>query len=200
MKKKFNQVYQFKILLKDIRPPVWRRIQVPETCTFWDLHVAIQDAMGWTDRHLHEFELKIDPTGEMDVRIGIPDDDVIADHVVLAGWKLVISKIFSREHNKAEYTDDFGDEWTHEILLEQILPREKGVVYPLCIDGRRACPPEDCGGPPGYEDFLEIIMDPRNEQYHEMLDRVGGDFEPERFNAKDVFFDNPKERLKALRD
>jgi hypothetical protein len=197
MKKGFKQIYQFKITLKDIKPPVWRRIQVPETYTFWDLHVAIQDVMGWLDYHLHEFEI-IHPATGMKVDIGIPDEDFALDTEVLPGWKQKIADYFSIENPKAEYTYDFGDNWRHEIKLEKILPRENSVKYPLCIDGKRACPPEDCGGTWGYENFLKITMNPRHERYEEMLEWIGGEFDPEHFDSREVHFDNPKKRLKMV--
>lgn len=194
MKKKFNQVYQFKIMVKDIKPPIWRRIQVPETYTFWDLHVAIQDAMGWLDYHLHEFEM-VDPSSGLKVNIGIPDDDYGQE--ILPGWKQKIAEYFSMENLSADYTYDFGDNWVHKIQLEKILPREKDVNYSICIKGRRACPPEDCGGAWGYEDFLKIIKDPNHEEYERMLEWVGRGFDPEYFDVKDVHFDDPYKRYEA---
>lgn len=197
MKKKFNQVYQFRITLKDIKPPIWRRIQVSETYTFWDLHVAIQDVMGWFDSHLHQFKI-FDPVINAKVDIGIPDEE--DDYYeILPGWKQKISDYFSPDNKTADYIYDFGDNWEHTILLEKILPRKKGIACPVCIDGQRACPPEDCGGTGGYEEFLEIIMDPDHERYDEML-AWAGDFEPEYFDKNDVVFDHPAKRFKALWD
>ncbi|ACR78816.1 plasmid pRiA4b ORF-3 family protein [Kosmotoga olearia] len=195
MKKKFNRVYQFKITLKGIKPPIWRRIQVPETYTFWDLHVAIQDAMGWLDYHLHEFEI-INPSTGLKVNIGIPDEDFGRD--VLPGWKQKIADYFSMENPKANYTYDFGDNWEHKIELEKILPREKGVTYPVCIKGKRACPPEDCGGVWGYEELLEAIKDPAHERHEELLEWLGEDFDPEHFDVNEVSFDDPNKRLKNI--
>jgi hypothetical protein len=195
MKKKFDKVYQFRIELQEIKPPVWRRIQVPEAYTFWDLHVAIQDAMGWTDTHLHEFHLKNPKTGRK-VNIGLPDEDF--GRKVSEGWKKNIADFFSPHNPKAEYTYDFGDNWHHVVSLEAILPREKGVEYPLCIDGARACPPEDCGGSHGYEDFLSIIMDPKHEEHDSMLEWAGGEFDPEHFGCTEVVFDDPAERRENL--
>jgi Plasmid pRiA4b ORF-3-like protein len=194
MKKRFKQVCQFKITLKHIKPPVWRRIQVPETYTLWELHVAIQDAMGWTDTHLHRFDITDSKTGILE-EIGYPDKDFDLDRSILPGWKQKIAGWFSENNSTAEYTYDFGDNWEHTVKFEKILPREKDIAYPRCIDGKRACPPEDCGGVGGYEDFLEIIMDPHNQSYDEMLEWVGGDFDPEHFNPDEVFFDDPDERL-----
>ncbi|KUK38942.1 MAG: Plasmid pRiA4b ORF-3 family protein [Synergistales bacterium 54_24] len=195
VKKRFNNVYQFKITLRDIKPPIWRRIQVPETYTFWDLHVAIQDAMGWTDSHLHEFKIKDPKTGKM-VNIGIPDEDRM--YKILPEWKVKISKFFSEENPRANYTYDFGDDWRHLIQLEKIQPREKGVDYPRCIGGRRACPPEDCGGPWGYVELLEAIRDPEHEEHEEMLEWLGGEFDPEYFDIDEVEFTDPESRLKDL--
>lgn len=197
MKKKFRQVYQFRITLKGITPPVWRKIQVPETYTFWDLHVAIQDVMQWSDCHLHQFKI-IDPVIGSEVDIGIPDEE--DDHYeIFPGWKQKISDYFFADYKTADYTYDFGNNWRHGILLEKILPREKDIVYPVCIDGKRACPPEDCGGIWGYEKFLEIIMDPGHESYQKML-TWAGDFEPEYFNKDDIVFDDPAKRFRTLWD
>ena len=193
MKKKFNQVYQFKIALRDTKPPIWRRIQIPETYSFWDLHVAIQDVMGWSDYHLHQFEI-IDPTSETKVRIGIPEGDF--DTEFLPGWKQKIADYFSMKNRSADYAYDFGDYWEHKIELEKILPREKGVNYPVCIKGKRACPPEDCGGIWGYEEFLEAIKDPKHEEHEEMLEWIGGAFDPEHFDVEEVSFDDPDKRRK----
>ena len=143
MKKKFIHVYQFKITLKDIKPPIWRRIQVPETYTFWDFHVAIQDAMGWLDAHLHVFII-VNPTTGFKVNIGIPEDEF--DKEFLPGWGQKIAHYFSMENQTADYIYDFGDTWRHKIRLEKILPRDKNIDYPICIGGKRAGPPEDCGG------------------------------------------------------
>jgi hypothetical protein len=193
MKKKYDRVYQFKIALRDIKPPIWRRIQVPETYTFWDLHVAIQDAMGWSDHHLHEFEM-VNPSTGLKVNIGIPAE--VFAREILPEWKQKIADYFSMENRSADYVYDFGDSWEHKIRLEKILPREKNINYPVCIKGKRACPPEDCGGVWGYEGFLEAIKDPNHEEHKEMLEWVGGEFDPEHFDANEVIFDDPDKRRK----
>ncbi|MBP1696908.1 MAG: plasmid pRiA4b family protein [Deltaproteobacteria bacterium] len=195
MKKKFDKVFQFKITLKGIRPPIWRRIQIPETYTFWDLHVAIQDAMGWFDSHLHRFEI-LNPSTGMEEEIGIPDEEFEWDTVTLPGWKQKMADYFSMNNTKSEYVYDFGDNWEHTVKLEKILPRQEGIPYPKCTDGKRACPPEDCGGSWGYEDFLKAITNPKHREHKEMLDWVGGSFDPEHFDIKEVVFENPAQRLK----
>ncbi|MCP5007743.1 MAG: plasmid pRiA4b ORF-3 family protein [Planctomycetes bacterium] len=191
-----DQVYQFKVTLKRIKPPIWRRIQVPATYTFWDLHVAIQDSMGWTDTHLHHFEILNLATG-MKEEVGIPDEDAI-ENIILAGWKKNISHYFTSDNNKAEYVYDYGDNWEHEVKLEKILPAVDDIQYPICIAGKRECPPEDCGGPWCYEDFLKAIMDPKHEMHEELLDWVGGEFDPEYFNKDEIDFDDPKHRLEFM--
>ena len=193
MKKKYNQVFQFKITLKGIKPPIWRRIQVSETYTFWDLHVAIQDAMGWDDYHLHEFEL-VNPLTGLKQSIGSPDKEF--DREVFSELKQKLVDFFSMENRSAVYTYDFGDNWEHKIQLEKILPREEGVTYPICIKGKRACPPEDCGGIWGYAELLEILGNPNHEEYEEMLEWLGGEFDPEHFDVEEISFGNPEKRRK----
>jgi hypothetical protein len=194
MKKKFTQVYQFKITLKGVKPPIWRRIQVPGTYTFWDLHVAIQDAMGWDDYHLHEFRMRHPLTGEK-VCIGIPDEEAeFFGQEIIPEEKLKIVEWFSMKNRVAEYIYDFGDGWEHKIQLEKILPRDKSIKYPICIAGKRACPPEDCGGIWGYEEFLEAIRNPEHEEHEEMLEWCGGEFDPEHFDPTEVIFSDPAKR------
>lgn len=193
-KKKFQKVYQFKVTLDGIKPPIWRRIQVPDNYTFWDLHVAIQDAMGWWDCHLHEFRI-VNPFNGRTERIGIPDEEGWGPPAV-PGWKRDIAFYFSEVNSKAKYVYDFGDEWSHTVRLEKILEREPGVKYPVCVGGKRACPPENCGGVAGYEQLLEIIMDPSHEEYESMNQWLGEDFDPEMFDPQEVEFDDPKKRWK----
>lgn len=185
--KTFSQVYQFKITLQNIKPPIWRRIQVPEIYTFWDLHVAIQDAMGWSGYHLHEFEI-VNPLTGLKVNIGgIPDEEF--GRKILPGWRQKISNYFSMENRSADYMYDLGDNWGHKIQLEKMLPCDKNIKYPVCTAGERACPPEDCGGVWGYEELLEAIMDPKHQRHEEMLEWAGGEFDPEHFDPKEINFD-----------
>ena len=192
MGKSFKNVYQFKVSLKNIRPPIWRQIQVPDYYTFWDFHTAIQDAMGWLDLHLHAFRI-MNPKKRIEEEIGIPDDEFdMPGRKILAGWKQNISQYFSAQNNKALYIYDFGDYWEHELKLEKILPCDSQKDYPICVKGRRACPPEDCGGLPGYEDLLEILSNPEHGDYATMLEWVGGEFDPEHFEVNEVYFNDPK--------
>ncbi|MCP4131157.1 MAG: plasmid pRiA4b ORF-3 family protein [bacterium] len=191
-----NNLYQFKITLLNITPTIWRRILVPDNYNFWDLHVAIQDAMGWLDCHLHAFRIKPKHSHKI-TEIGIPNDDRFEDEPeILPGWEAGVSCFFSDLGAKAEYEYDFGDNWSHEVLLEGHLIKEKGLKYPVCIGGERACPPEDCGGESGYFDFLEIILNPNHKEYKEMVEWAGKRYDPEDFNPKHIKFDNPKKRWK----
>jgi hypothetical protein len=193
MKKKFTNVYQFKITLKEIQPPIWRIIEVPETYTFWDLHVAIQDAMGWEDYHLHDFKM-VNPSTGMKAEIGTPDEEF--EREILPDTKQKIADWFTLENRLAEYTYDYGDNWHHTVKLEKILPKGENVAYPRCVDGKRACPPEDCGGTYGYEELLEIIKDKNHEEYEEKIEWLGDEFDPEHFDVKEVVFEDPVKRRK----
>lgn len=136
-----ENVYQFKITLKHLKPKIWRRIQVPQKYSFADLHVAIQDAMGWSDSHLHQFRMKSPMTG-MEVTIGIYNTCVFFEEMK-AETEAEIMNYFTPVSRTATYEYDLGFSWMHEIFLEKILPAKPGVSYPKCLAGRRACPPED---------------------------------------------------------
>jgi hypothetical protein len=192
MTQKPKTVYQFKITLKDSKPPIWRRIQVPEAYSMWDLHVAIQDAMGWKDRHLHMYN----PGAHDDfksIEIGIPDAD---EH--LHSVKEKMADHFSMQSPNALYVYDFGDDWEHTILLEEILPADPAQSYPLCLAGERACPPEDCGGLPAFYSIMEIISQPKHPGYKSYRSWLGKDYDPEAFDPKLVVFDDPQKRRKEV--
>ena len=168
---------------------------MPSTYSFWDLHVAIQDAMSWLDCHLHEFRLK-DVNGQM-LSFGIPDEEF--DNETLPGWKHKITKYLSLARPPFEYVYDFGDDWRHKVELEAVLPAEREATYPCCIKGKRACPPEDCGGPWGYEELLQVLADSKHKGYEDMRAWVEsikeGAFDPEAFDPSSVEFCDPKERF-----
>lgn len=194
-KRPFQEVFQFKITLLDTRPPVWRRILVPGSYTFYDLHVAIQNAMGWTDSHLHRFEkrdIKGKPWGHA-ILIDCPyaAEENEQEENTLYVTETPITHVFKRIGDKMVYTYDFGDNWEHEVLLEKILPKETSVKYPVCLDGRLSCPPEDCGSTLGYYDCIQALKDRKNK---ELLDWIG-DWDPEYFDPQDVIFSDPKERF-----
>src|SRR5262249_9028195 len=147
------QVYQFKITLLNVYPPVWRRIQV-EDCTLDKLHEYIQTAMGWTNSHLHHFRIKNQYYG---------DPLLMAENFDEFGYEDSTTPRLSdilpptNRRFRFEYEYDFGDSWWHEILFEGRRPAEPGQRYPVCVEGERACPPEDVGGPWGYEDFVDAV-------------------------------------------
>lgn len=195
---KNNVVYQFKITLHEIKPIIWRRIHVPAQYSFWDLHVAIQDGMGWLDYHLHAFRFRPKHKSKP-IEIGIPDDDWGGENVI-PGWKVPIVEHFTDIGQIIQYEYDFGDGWSHEIQLEGILLKTKGVKYPKCVDGERACPPEDCGGVDGYNRLIEILKDPKHSEHGEFVEWLKGHaknyypYEPDIFIPDKVRFDNPKKR------
>jgi len=190
-----QKILQFRIILQGARPPIWRQIQISNTCTFWDLHVAIQDAMGWEDSHLHQFEVKNPKTGTPEY-MGIPENEGCDECDTLGGWLFKVRDYVCniKANQKILYLYDFGDHWEHSLQFEGEHSREAGVKYPICLAGERACPPEDVGGIPGYENYLEIMQDPLHEEHDEMLE-WRGKFNSESFNPQKVRFDNPKKRL-----
>jgi len=185
-------ILQFRIELLGIEPPIWRRIQVPESYTFWDLHVAIQDSMGWRDYHLHSFRV----VGSEDV-IGIPDKEGDDPLETRAGWKHRVQDYFTAECPLAVYEYDFGSAWLHEVRFEGVHTAESGAVYPLCLEGERRRPPEDCGGVEGYHNLLKVLADPSDPEHKSMLEFVGGSFDPEEFDLSEIRFDNPAERWRV---
>jgi hypothetical protein len=165
-------IYQIKITLRHSRPPIWRRIQVAGDTKLGKLHKTIQAAMGWTDSHLHQFFVGDDS-------YGVPDPDYPGE--IKSERNVRLDRI-AGEGDTLMYEYDFGDGWEHEIHVEKVLPAETGKRYPICLAGKRACPPEDCGGIPGYERLLEILRDPANEEYAETIEWLGGAFDPEGFD------------------
>ncbi len=191
-----NQVYQFKIVLEEISPVIWRRILVPADYNFWDLHVAIQDSMGWKDSHLHYFEIRGKGKRKA-AHIGIPDFDRMSDlEEVYPGWEIPLYVYFNDLGIKARYEYDYGDSWMHTVQLEGYLYPEKGIRYPVCVGGERACPPEDCGGTDGYYKVLKTISDIGNDDYEDMKRWVGQDWKADWFYKDLVKFDDPYKRWK----
>ena len=171
-------IYQLKVTLIDSKPPIWRRVLVEDTTTLSKLHTVLQTVMGWTDSHLHHFIIDDEFYGE-------PDDDEFSDIETKNEKRYHLNQFVERKGFKFIYEYDFGDSWEHTILVEAILPAEKDAYYPRCIEGKRACPPEDVGGMWGYEDFLKIIANPKDPEYDEMMEWIGS-FDPERFNLDHV--------------
>jgi hypothetical protein len=175
-----GSIYQIKISLRGVsKPPVWRRVAVPADITLDVLHELILRVMGWSGGHLHVFS-----TGWAEY--GSQGDGL--EHGNDAAVRLL--ELLSGPGGKLRYTYDFGDDWEHDVVLEEILPASPGTTYPRCLAGKGACPPEDCGGVWGYADLKEILADPGHEQHQDMLDWLGldsgDDFDPKAFSADHV--------------
>jgi hypothetical protein len=195
---KFDHVLQLKITLEGCRPPIWRRIVVPCTFTFWELHMAIQDAFGWDSSHLHVFDIVVPMTDEP-FEVGIPYDDPIGEEPALPGWNIPVAGILTLIYRTCAYTYDLGDSWQHKVVLEKILPREPGLDGPLCTGGRRACPPEDCGGMAHYLFLLDALADPEHEGHEEAVELFGESFDAAAFDASQVRFSDPEQALRQIR-
>ncbi len=174
-----DRVYQFKITLQESHPPIWRRIQVQDG-TLDQLHEHIQTAMGWTNSHLHHFRVGEQLYGDPDLMQENFEDMEYKDSTTTR-----ISDLLPKPGKRFQfqYEYDFGDSWYHDVFFEGIVRAEPKLKYPLCLEGERACPPEDCGGIWGYADFVEAIQNPDHEQHEELLEWVGGRFDPEKFDA-----------------
>ncbi|MDG2861218.1 plasmid pRiA4b ORF-3 family protein, partial [Vibrio parahaemolyticus] len=154
---------------------------VRDDITFYKLHRIIQYAMGWFESHLYEFRLREMIIGEKD-----DDWDFYDRYEVKSAKRVKLSSMNFAPKDKFRYVYDFGDDWRHDIVVEKVLDPEEGIKYPVCIGGKRNCPPEDVGGPWGYEDFLEAIQDPQHPEHESMLEWVGGSFDPEEFSVDEV--------------
>lgn len=190
---KIGIVHQFLIVLANTDPLVWRRIQVPEGYSFWDLHVAIQDVMGWSDSHLHDFEV-VDPSAGVKVRLGIPHEDALGGKPPAPDWEAFVSDYCLEGSPPALYIYDFGDDWRHAVIYEGMKPPAPAASYPRCIGGANAGPPEDVGGVHGFEAFKTAVSDPSNPNHKQMLEWVGGTYDPTAFDPAAVRFDDPQER------
>ncbi|PZO52447.1 MAG: hypothetical protein DCF15_13715 [Phormidesmis priestleyi] len=186
---KASSIYQIKITLRDCRPPIWRRVQVRSSELLEHLHYVIQLSMGWTNSHLHSFSIQGTEYG-----VPMPEFDM-DDREVRDEAKVKLSKVIPGEKFKFSYLYDFGDSWEHEILVEKVLEAEPEIDYPICIKAKRACPPEDCGGIWGYRDFLEAIQDPEHPEHEEMLEWVGGSFDPD-----DAELEEANEQLQRIHE
>ncbi len=180
-------IYQIKVTLSDSQPPIWRRIQVRSDSTLAKLHRILQRVMGWTDTHLHQFVIR-------DERYGVPDEEDIGPRKTRDERKYKLSELVPTEGSRFAYNYDFGDYWQHVLVVEKTLPPQEGVRYPICLAGARACPPEDVGGIPGNEDFLQAINNPDHPEHHEYLEWIGGSFDSEAFDAEAV-----NQRLRGIR-
>jgi hypothetical protein len=171
------KIYQLKVTLKGIRPPIWRRLLIRSDTNLEYLHEVLQTTMGWLGGHLHQFVAD-------DVQYGVPDDEWGVE--VQDERSMTLADVAPAAGNRLVYEYDFGDGWEHDLIVEKVLEPDPGATYPVCLKGRRACPPEDVGGIWGYAEFLEILSDPDHPEYEERLEWVGGEFDPEEFDVEDV--------------
>jgi hypothetical protein len=179
MAKTGTLIYQIKISLNEIHPPIWRRIQVPGSMRLSTLHETLQIVMGWEDYHLHYFDIHgvhyTDPASDPDGELDMEDEGLYE-----------LNQLLMKEREKFIYEYDFGDTWRHTLRVEKFLPAEKGAHYPRCIRGKRACPPEDVGGAWGYGNFLQAITNPEHPEHEENLTWIGGAFKPEAFDLQAI--------------
>ena len=169
--------YRIKVILKDSRPPIWRRVQVAGDVTLHTFHKILQTVMGWTDSYRHLFIIDR-------VFYGKPD---LEYHFEVRDEKdFTLGQILSDDRDRLVYEYDFEDCWQHEIVIEDITNPASAMQYPVCLAGKRACPPEDCGGIWEYMDILEAVEDPRHPDYYSMLKWVENGFDPESFNLEEI--------------
>ncbi len=171
-----SSIYQLKVTLHGSKPPIWRRLQVPSNTSLAKLHDMLQISMGWPNSHLHQFivlnQAYSDPSFELEN--------------TLNEQRMTLQRLQLQSKMRFSYEYDMGDYWQHDILLERVLDPESDVYYPRCVAGKRACPPEDCGGLYGYYELLEPIQDAQHPDHEEMLEWLGGDFDPDAFDLDPV--------------
>jgi len=172
-----SKIYQLKITLRDSKPPIWRQVLVDGSINLYELHEIIQTAMGWTDIHLHQFIID-------EEYYTIPDPYAIRPLKDERHFRL--NQIAPEEKTEFIYEYDFGDSWEHQILVEKIFDPDPDTSYPVCIKGKRACPPEDVGGVWGYEEFLEAMGDSDNPRHQDILEWWGESFDPEAFDLEEI--------------
>ncbi|MFO8019273.1 MAG: plasmid pRiA4b ORF-3 family protein [Promethearchaeia archaeon] len=176
-----KQIYQLKITISNISPPIWRRILILNRENLQVLHKHIQKWFNWKEAHPHEFFFFPEKDRRSQIRIkgaaGLfapgPSKNELNEKEVR------LYDIFGMNVKRLWYLYDFGDNWEHEIKLEKVFPYKKDFKKPICVGGKRAGPPEDCGGPWGYKDLLGILDDPKHPRHSELSEWVGDNFDPE---------------------
>lgn len=185
-RKSIAAIYTLRIELRHIEPLIWRRVHVPSDIPLPRLHDVLQVVMGWTDSHLHAFRI-----GDR----GYTNSADAADLNMLPEKGHNLGATVGDTTREFDYEYDFGDGWEHRIVLEATSKPVVDWPYPLCVAGERACPPEDIGGPPGYEEFLKAIADPKHDEHDAMLVWVGGAFDPDGFDINCVNRELRRRRL-----
>jgi len=173
---KTRRLYQFKVILRDISPQIWRRIQVCEDYTLHQLHRVLQIAVGWENYHLYEFRID-----RAKYREPHPENE----RKIRDAKKAKLRQVLSGVGTELEYVYDFGDDWYHDLVLESILLPSPDVLYPRCVNGERSGPPEDAGGPWGYQEYLKAMADPDHERHEDMMN-WRGPFDPGKFSEDAV--------------
>jgi len=174
-------IYQLKIVLLGSKPPIWRRLQVPGDASLNWLHAALQVAIGWTNSHLHQFLVGADRYSDTRHHFAEYEGDL----EVLEAHTFPLRQIATREQDTFGYEYDFGDSWEHEITVEKILPpAAAAATAALCLDGARACPPEDCGGAGGYDNLLKVLKNRKHPVHKSMKEWLGHTFDAEAFDVK----------------
>jgi hypothetical protein len=170
-------VYQITVTLKGSKPPIWRRIQVTRATTLAQRRHILQCVMGWEGYRLYRFAVSGMEYG---------DPRMLEEMEGKDARKVTLETLVQGDKDKFLYEYDFGDSWDHELRIEKVLPYEAGKRYPVCLTGKRACPPEDCGGIWEYASFLEAIQDPQHPEHEDMLEWAGDEFDPEAFDLEEV--------------
>ncbi len=170
------QIYQIHISLQGSKPKIWRRVLIKPDITLVDFHRIIQTVMGWSNSHLHQFEKGHDSYS--------PEEFEVED--TQNSRKVKLNSLLKKENDKIKYEYDFGDSWMHDIILEKVLPVDKTMQIPSCVNGKGNCPPEDCGGIWGYEDIKTILSNPKHKQFEETMEWIGNEFDPDYFDKKEI--------------
>ena len=174
-----DRILQLKVVLRNIQPRIWRRLLVESNRTFAHLHAVLQWSFGWRESHLHDFEVA-------GVRVAEPEPDFDEGAPPKNPRTTRLSDLVTGGVTRFLYRYDFGDDWEHDIEVEQVLPPDPNVRYPVCLEGARSAPPEDVGGVSGYESFLVVWRDPSDPEYAETRTWAGDRFDPERFDLDTV--------------
>ncbi|MEO5893540.1 MAG: plasmid pRiA4b ORF-3 family protein [Ferruginibacter sp.] len=176
-----KEIIQLTISLKYSKPLIWRSILINRDTSFFELHHIIQIVMGWRNYHLFEFNLD-------GYRVGMIEENEYGyrSSELLDATKILLPDILALEKDNFHYNYDFGDCWLHDITLDQLVEKEDNRGYPHCIGGQMNCPPEDCGGMPGFNDMQKILQDKKHAEYKEMRNWVGKNYDPKSFDPSKV--------------
>ncbi len=206
-----QSVFCLRVTLSGTRPPIWRRVAVPPNITLGQLHQVIQRVMGWTDSHLHQFVLRdkaLKPSREemarqfrqntwddafffrmRGERMFVPKTTPFGDDTEMEGEDedaVTLAEVCPKAKSKVRYDYDFGDGWEHTVEVQKITEPEPGAEYPVCLAGKNACPPDDCGGVWGYYEMLHALEDPSHESHDDYVEWLGEGFDPRAFDLEGV--------------